>query len=152
MYAAAVLTEKSIHELKKVVTEQLDVKKLGYQFSGTGYNFPHHMTINMGELDAKLNKPEILNKNVTLSYDTVVYDLELGVCAVPIIKKTTVSEPGHITREINTINQHPHITCCTKLGSKPKFSNQMLNMPGPDTRIVKLNKTNYLDAIVQMCD
>lgn len=128
MYIAAVLTEHSAIILKSFILS-LHVRHgeiVLYDFdnwqfkTAQGQPLPHHMTINMGEFDNNLNDPSILGREVLLTIDEIWSNEKLGVCAAPVIE--AITDDGI---KVFTMNSVPHVTCCIKPGSKPKFSNQM---------------------------
>lgn len=153
MYAAAVLSKASADLLKGFVIGHSELDSYEFE-TGNGDPLPHHMTINLGAFDTSLNDASLLGCQAVLIINEIVYDDTLGVCAAPVIAsqaKLNPVGPRHLWKAIKTINQHAHITCCIKPGSKPKFSNSMLTMLGPNTKIIGLDKCYELEAIICNC-
>lgn len=144
MYTAAVLSEISANLLKWIVRASTTLEKDGFRFCTANGVLPHHMTINLGELDASLNSPTILDQDVTLSFQEIYFDYTLGVCAAKIIEAKL--QDGY---PIYSNNDVPHVTACMKPDSKPKFSNKLF-LTSQHTEKVKLDQVYHLDARVKI--
>lgn len=152
MYTAAVLKEVSVDLLKSVVRNTTDLEQTGFVFKTTNESpLPHHMTINLGDFSPSLNDRSILWKPAELQFNQIVFDKVLGICAAPIIRAKSLDKNGNIGLEVRTCNKRPHVTCCLIPGTKPKMSNDMLEIPTPETVIIDLDQVYILDAVVQVC-
>jgi hypothetical protein len=145
MYTAAVLSPTSAQLLKWIMRGTIALEGEGFVTeTAQGHPLPHHMTINMGNLDSSLNPKAILGEPVILEIDRLVYNYTLGVCAA----KVTRAAHSYKSWKIKSANIVPHITVCIKPGSKPMFSNQMLETPSPHNVEVELDQPYELDAVV----
>lgn len=157
MYTAAVLTPMSAMALEWMVKAKLGLQDQGFVFkTAQGQRLPHHMTINLGKLDEKLNSREIMGKKAELMVERLVYSDTLGVCAAPVLfAKALMNEGEGLEKgdwvDVVSNNPEPHITCCIKPQSKPKLSNQMLEFPSPLTVTVQLDEPVWLEAVIQEC-
>jgi hypothetical protein len=148
MYTAAVLTPNSRLLLRWMSQALLRVEEKWFVFvTQQGGLLPHHMTINLGKLDPKLNDLYLLGKQVTLSLEEIWLNETLGVCASPVIKAGYYDEKGN-WEGIASINSHPHITICVKPPSKPVVSNELFKEK-QKCLIVKLDQIYDLEAIVE---
>jgi hypothetical protein len=156
MYTAVVLSEMSADLLKWIVRATADLEVSGFHFqTAQGTPLPHHMTVNLGGFDEKLNRPEMMQDfaRAELEIAEIVYDHDLGVCAAPVLRaacRVVYGEEGG-WEEIKTTNAVPHVTLCIKAGCKPVYSNKMLESPGPHTVRVKLDKTYRLEGEMEVC-
>lgn len=120
MYTAAVLQPKSVEKLLHVMREKLDLEKHGFEcVTPQGEPLPHHMTINLGPFDAKINKPEILGHEAVLIIDSLWFCKTIGACAARVTKAYVKSE------QFTSINANKHITICLKPPAKPVDSNKI---------------------------
>lgn len=156
MYTCVVLSEMSADLLKWIVRAVTDLEEAGFRFhTDQDKPLPHHMTINLGGFNEKLNHPAMLQDfaKAEIYVSEIVYDHDLGVCAAPVVRATcrvVYGEEGG-WEEIKTTNAVPHVTLCIKAGCKPVYSNKMLESPGPNVVRVKLDKTYRLDGAVEVC-
>lgn len=142
MYTAAVLDEPSVEQLRQEV--------LGLHLTG-GFRFrtergsplPHHVTINLGDFDSKLNPRDVLGKTCEVIVDAIHFDLSVGICAARVIELKT----QHSVK-IQTSNKHPHITCCLLPPNKPVLSNKLFTGEWKSTTIVELSKRLQLKATI----
>jgi len=155
MYTAAVLTPISADLLKWIMRATLRLEDSGFEVKNSqGDPLPHHMTINMGPLDESLHDRSIIGCEVTLTFDSLVYNHGLGVCAAPINEATmlwTLGDGRYEPCPLKSKNAHPHITICIKPGSKPQLSNQMLDAetPHPATVLTQLDQGHTLKAYIR---
>lgn len=125
MFTSAILTEFSRNFLKEIASKLVEFDENFLFQTEQGVLLPHHMTINLGDFDEKLNNPEILGCDAELFIDKIVFDPELGICAATVAQATAILPSGDQIK-IQSANKCPHITIALKKGVKPKFSNQML--------------------------
>lgn len=118
MYTAAVLNKNSVDVLKKIVVENLNLQGFVFE-TKQGEPLPHHMTINLGTFDAKINNQELVNKPTFLHIDSIFYCEKIGTCAANVIKCECENQ------NVNSINKHKHITICIKPPAKPFDSNKL---------------------------
>jgi hypothetical protein len=154
MYTAAVLTPMSADLLKWIMRGSLRLEDEGFAVENSqGEPLPHHMTICMGPIDkSDLHGRGILGCEADLTFDSLIYNHALGVCAVPIIKATCLWTSGNGKYDplpLKSANAYPHITVCIKPESKPRFSNQMLETPHPDTVVTELDQSHILKARIR---
>lgn len=143
-YIAAVLDQKSQSLLTSLAVESVPSE---FVFkTKAGMLLPHHMTINLGDLDTKLNPSEILGQKVFLEISKIVYNLDLGVCASPVINARLING-----NEINSSNLIPHITIGLLSHGKPKDSNMMLEKD-ENNQVIKLEFPIILESIVSKVD
>jgi len=123
MYTAVVLDKKSKDDLKNATNHLL---KKGFESEVNGVQLPHHMTINLGEFDERLNDPDILGMYAILRAEALWWDHK--VCCVEI----TEAHATHIENDsiidlipINTLNDDEycaHVTMGVKNGGRPRDS------------------------------
>src|SRR4051812_41160885 len=108
MYTAVVLDRTSVRLLTWMLRALTELDKFGFNLkTAQGVVLPHHMTINLGKLDATLNHPLIMDSEAELEIDEIVFDHVLGVCAATVKKATTLTFPD---LPIRTMKLHSHIT------------------------------------------
>jgi hypothetical protein len=152
MYTAAVLDSESVDLLTTLMRNTLDLEKLGFELQTPQREpLPHHMTINLGRFDHRLNHPDILDERADIYIDSLWWSEEIGVCAARV---TEALSHDSFNQPISTINSKtsPHITICLKPPAKPVDSNKLFrNGQGrPEMKSVQLDKTYKLNAVVQV--
>lgn len=121
MYTASVLTLKSASYLKWVLRGSIGLPD-GYEFmTPNGDPLPHHMTVNMGEIDTKLNPVAFMDHFVILTVDQIVHSPKVGAVAA----RVSAAKMRDTGEEIKSTNKHPHITICLAPGVKPFASNKV---------------------------
>ena len=152
IYTAAVLNENSAHLLRWLTKALTDLENEGYVFKTTqGEPLPHHMTLNLGTFDESLNKRNVLGGFAELHIDRISFNHNIGICAAPV-NKARVETTAFTSSEwvdLNSMNDHPHITTCVKPGVSPKFSNDMLDNATQGTIEVLLDQTYILEGWVK---
>lgn len=118
MYTAAVLRSEAVEMLLQKMQEKLSLEEFECM-TPQGEPLPHHMTINLGTFDAKINNPEILGHAAVLIIDSLWFCKTIGACAARVIKSYAESE------EVNSINVNKHITICLKPPAKAFHSNKI---------------------------
>lgn len=115
----------------------------GYVFQTVqGESLPHHMTINLGNFDERLNNKEILGATATLWVSHFLYNDK--ACAAVVDRAEVNGVP------INTINDRTsgkHITMCLLPPARPVDSNTLF---AGGSSIIEIEETS-LDAVVQEC-
>lgn len=140
MYTAAVLHPKSVEKLLRIMREKLDLEKHGFEcLTPQGEPLPHHMTINLGPFDTKVNSPEILGRTAILIIDSLWFCKTIGACAARVTKASVN------TQQIKSINANKHVTICLKPPAKPFHSNKIFNTG----EIIELEQPIALLANVQ---
>lgn len=148
MYTAAVLTPLSVNLLKWIVRATIKLEEAGFLFETIrGDPLPHHMTINLGVIDRKLNPLIVLETKSELQINCINYDLMLGVCAIPVLNAVSYLTESSPT-PINTINEVPHITLCLKTGVAPRKSNDMFKSGNENMKVLVLDQTYTLEATI----
>lgn len=155
-YTAAVLRPTSALLLKWIARAVLKLEPDGFLFeTPQGEPLPHHMTLNLGAFDDKVNPPFLLGKRVLLSIRELHYNHTLGVCAAPVVDAVTEDSFGDDFKwgampvAVASKNKCPHITVCLKPHSAAKFSNKLLEEPGPHNICVALDQTYTLEAVIE---
>jgi len=115
-YTAIILDPTYSAELKRATTE----------FVPEGWRvFCHHLTLNMGRMDADLNDPELHGSECIIEIDAI----GMNDKAVAVRASSFSTENG---TALNSMNKVPHITVAvnTENGAKPKDSST-ITMWGP---------------------
>ena len=159
MFIAAVLDPLGAGLLRWIAkAEELE----GWGFQGWGFHFktplndkiPHHMTVNLGAIDVDLNEEGILERRTKLHVDQIRISVELGACAARVIKAEVEMKefPVIYWQNLNSINEHPHITICLKEGVKPFISNKLFETDRDfDLDVLHLDEVYVLPAVVNVC-
>lgn len=146
MYTAVVLDGDSQEKLKLFLQQNPALENFGFLFqTSRGDPLPHHMTINLGALDANLNNPSIVEQKAIITVKKIGFNEKMGVCAA-VVESAYLSSTSE---KITSMNDHPHITCCLKQGVQPKMSNQML--VDPSTCFFNLENIMVLSGTVKEC-
>ena len=148
MYTAVVLDDTSVNILKNIAIAFFDLENKGFVFeTQQGNPLPHHMTVNMGEMDSSINDPSLLSKEVKMRISTMSFDEELGACAAKV--DTAFHKESKSTTPVLSNNEHPHVTIAIKPGSKPFWSNKLF-----DGRKCLCYDFDYVEltGVLQVCD
>jgi hypothetical protein len=150
MYTAIVLENISADLLRWIVRGTLKLEENGWKFeTAQGNPLPHHMTLNMGDFNSGINHVGMLNCAAEMWFEELVFDTDLGVCAVPIPLALMIEGP-QLAETVKSSNEFPHITICIKPGSKPVQSNKMLENIDRAKRC-KLDRRYKVKGVVQIC-
>jgi hypothetical protein len=152
VYVAAVLTELSSELLKHIVKNKTNLEENGFKFvTDHGVELPHHMTINMGNLDLNLNSESIIQTDCELRFNCLFFNYELGVCAIPVTSaKAKILGPNSESWvSIKTCNKQAHVTCCLKPSSAAKWSNDLFE--NTSSEVIELNADLLLQAKIEIC-
>jgi hypothetical protein len=152
MYTCIKLSPISGALLKWIVRGTLRLEDAGFVFvTDNGDPLPHHMTINLGGFDKTLNDELVLGRIARLTVREIVADMELGVCAATVIQPEALipTDMSHRPLPITSKNKVPHITLCLKPGSKPKWSNDLLEKPSPHIIRLTLDEPYVLGGTVE---
>lgn len=146
LYTSAVLVHESVDLLRLLTIDSIDaIQSRGFKFKTANGYLPHHMTINMGKIEAgPLNRSNI-NSFVKLEVSQIVLDEKLGVCAA-IVDNAYYQELSTEWKPLKSMNLHPHITIALKEGVKPVSSNEMLS--SSCYQVFILDKRYTLNAVV----
>ncbi len=149
MYTAVKLNRPSIQLLTWAIKATLNPEHFGLKFASKSYALPHHMTINLGKIDTKLNMKEYLNKKAFLQVSKAVMDIDYhGVCACEVEKaviyQTDDLLADGVSFRINTMNEKPHITCALAKDVNPVASNAMLEDKYAENFRIKIFKDPLL--------
>lgn len=159
IYTAAVLSPMSATLLKwtmRAITGELELESRFKFKTPQGESLPHHMTINLGKLDTKLNPEWILGQNVKLFVDQLRWSEGIGACAYRVRDAISVID-DHLITSINDGKSSKHITTCLMPDVKAVRSNDLF---GDKAEIDLGNAIQYsnlygeileLDAVVQEC-
>lgn len=143
MFTAAVLRPTSAALLKWIMRGTIDLESHGFFLkTPQGTPLPHHMTINMGQFDTKLNSKLFTGDVALLSINQLCHNFRIGACAAEVVL-------ANVERVdvVETINKHPHITICLMPGAKPKQSNDIFE--ADDSVFTKLDTSYELEAIIE---
>jgi len=150
MYTAIVLDKQSC-QLLTWATKALVPNWTNFKFETQHQDpLPHHMTINLGEIDESLNPrtilcqpAEILGKSLYVGTDVLVF---------------RVSKPrwydGLVWHKLKTMNDKgsaPHITCALTAGNKPMISNFLFNGTQEPLEKIRLEDPLFLSGIIRQC-
>lgn len=115
MYTCILLNKDDQNELKQLAHQWFDGIREWQMYC-------HHLTLNMGAMDEKLNSTDLLGKETTIYVDAVGMDLEDNVCAIRATKMVT-----NDGTELKSKNKVPHITIAVDVakGGKPVMSNNI---------------------------
>ncbi len=124
MYTAIVLNDASRTNLLNRAGNLIANLGDGFQaITQQGESLTHHATLNMGNLDANLNDPALLNSEVKFVIDSFAYDDKVAAFGVKSVGSTFGNPP------VKTINAKPHVTAAINVsnGGKPFLSNKLTN-------------------------
>lgn len=156
MYTAVVLDKLSAQCLRFAARSAFPFEEHDFFFLAPGYELPHHMTLNMGPFDSKLNDPVPPGTPVEIVLQQLSYDLEMGVCAAIVqfasYRKNPQLPDDFADVNLKSVNAWRHITVALKPGVKPFKSNAMLEGCQETTKIVTLPEPLYLRGFIQECD
>ena len=150
MYTAVLLDEISRNLLKEISGNFLE--KTQYDSFVNEIDLPHHMTINLGEFDKELNRPEILGMQAVLRCSKLLCGEK--VCCFEISEPEAYEIRGSQIIDIipiNTVNDEKssaHVTLGIRNGGKPKDSRDLFN--NPDTVIYDFPPIKLLGTIVTL--
>lgn len=147
MYTAAVLRDTSAHLLRWITKALTTLEGDGFAFrTPQSESIPHHMTVNLGTFDDRINPNVPLGSYVEIRLSKLVFNYTLGVCAAPVTARVEIAE-GEWTK-LHTINDHPHITIALKPGVPARMSNDLLaqERTSPHVEIIELDQTYTLEA------
>jgi len=155
VYTAAVLDKNSQLVLKEVLAENLDFESNGYVFRSKTGDLPHHMTINLGQFDSKLNPPEFRGCQSILRVSRFLYDDDVCCAEVDTAVAIDINSEGLIDSvcDIYTINDErsrPHITMCLRPPARPVQSN-LLFAQESNPAIIELEEPIVLVASIRVC-
>ena len=121
MYSAIVLDQDSVEQLKQSLGRLSE--HLGDFLFETkqGQPLPHHMTLSLGPLNKDCNGLSG-GEQAVIWVSEIWLNSKIGACAAKVIKSETVEG-----KEVKSINDHPHVTCCIKDFAKPFHSNQIFD-------------------------
>lgn len=120
MYTAIVLDENQRQKLLKQLFNNYLYPPEGWVLKA------HHITINMGSVDRKLNPSalEILGSRCTATVKDVLHRRNYGIFAVGVDDLYCKDS----RTPINSINRHPHITIAHDQNVKPSYVNSFSDM------------------------
>lgn len=119
MYTAIVLEESSRQLILDKFSSDLPSE---FIFSDGVHQLSHHMTINLGRFDEHLNSRDVLEKPAVIRCSELVYNVDLGVCALSVDVAYVLEDET----PIHSMNLCPHITVALIPPAKPKTSNILL--------------------------
>ena len=132
MYTAVVLDQSAVVALTQKMRETVNLEPKFSLDGPEGYPLPHHMTINLGKLDEKLNDEWILRADaVELTVDAFLWCEKIGACAARVTEAFAFDGAGNPYRitSFNDGKSHKHITTCLMPGVKPFKSNALWDDP-----------------------
>ncbi len=151
MYTAVVLDQSAVAALTQKLRETVNLEPEFSLDGPEGYPLPHHMTLNLGKLDTKLNAEWMLNAECELIVDAFLWCDKIGACAARVVKALVFDDsgnPGELA-SFNDGKSHKHITTCLKPGVKPFKSNALWDDPS------KVNIFTFdpitLEGVVKEC-
>jgi len=155
MYTAAVLDGNSQLILKEILAEFRDFESAGYVFSSKTGDLPHHMTINLGQFDSKLNPPEFRGCQAILRVSRFLHDDDVCCAEVDTAVAIDIDSDGMIDGvcDIYTINDErsrPHITMCLRPPARPVQSNLLFAQESTPA-IIELEEPVVLVASIKVC-
>lgn len=123
-YTAVVLNSKSIKDILENFYVEIQSVGLGFQMQNSkGDPLLHHVTVNMGSFDKKLNNFELFNKEITMNIVTFAKDSKVAAFGIEFKEIDGFSVFGNPS--VKTKNKIPHITACISKTGKPFDSNNL---------------------------
>lgn len=139
MYTGVVLCVDSVEILSSYRVEGFGCVTPG------GDLLPHHMTLNMGRFDVRLNDLVLLGMEVEMLVDAIFYSDDVGACAARVLCARTLCGV-----ELRSVNKFMHITLGLKSGVKPFRSNDLFRGVGL-VNCVELLEPLLLRGVVEEC-
>jgi len=120
MYTAIVLDENQRQKLLRQLFNNYLYPPEGWVLKA------HHITINMGSVDGKLNPSalDMLGSRCTATVRDVLHRRNYGIFAVGVVDLYCEDS----STPVNSVNKHPHITIAHDQKVKPKYVNAFPDM------------------------
>lgn len=153
MYTAIVLDKQSCQLLTWAVKALLpDWETLNLKFKTQHDDpLPHHMTINLGELDESLNARVMLGKQAEILGKTLYIGTDVAVFRVSKPKWFDGKSSWFKIKTMHDGSSKPHVTCALTPGNKPMISNLLFNGTQEPLDKIILEDPLFLSGIVKEC-